>query len=553
MDNFQHGGFQHGGRDVSGDAATGTDDVGVPGYIVGRELGRGGSATVWLVTEEFTHRSFALKCFASRRNSGSEDSIRRELRILSALDHQHLVKAHDVVRLGGAAEGKFGLVMDFAAGGSLAQLLASRGRLTVGETVTVLTPIAQALAYLHHNGFTHSDVSPGNVLFSGQGKPLLADLGVTRMVGEAEAVSDQGTAGFVDPALIDAVRAGLQPERDVFSVAALGWYCLTGTAPLPTADRPPLALLAPGVPPELAAALESGLNDDRRLRPTARDFSTAVYRSAKAVPVDLSVSVHPSIMPELLTRRRHSNADKGGSPLARVRWWERRRHVPRSAPRESLDGFSLPGKHRSPGLAVNGRTMHGRRRPFVRIFVGLALISFIATGAWLWPAAEDRGPEVRTGTADDFRPVAGGNGVAAPDVPAGIRGMLRSGSPEEAVHGLAWVRAAAFSTGSFELLNEINVKGSRAEAADQEIAQRLLESGHVLAGFSTTLSRTEIEAESTAVRAVVGITMVTSAYDEKDSSGSTVAVRPASGEEKLRLVLLQIDGRWRVQEILPVS
>jgi len=39
----------------------------VPGYDVGRLLGRGGSATVWLVTEQSTGREFALKCFDADR------------------------------------------------------------------------------------------------------------------------------------------------------------------------------------------------------------------------------------------------------------------------------------------------------------------------------------------------------------------------------------------------------------------------------------------------------------------------------------------------------
>jgi serine/threonine protein kinase len=169
--------------------------------------------------------------------------------------------------------------------------------------VTVLTPIAQALAYLHGQGFTHGDVSPGNVLFTAHGKPLLADLGVARMVADATAVADAGTEGFRDPAPVDAVRAGLQPERDVYSLAALGWYCLTGRAPEPGAQRPPLPLLVPGVPAELAAALESGLHEDRRLRPSAAELAAAVHRSAVAAPVDLSVTVHPTVIPQLLTRR----------------------------------------------------------------------------------------------------------------------------------------------------------------------------------------------------------------------------------------------------------
>ncbi len=292
----------------------------VPGYDVGRCLGSGGSATVWLVTERPGGREYALKCFPAGDGpdrGDAEEAIRREVRILSVLDHEHLVRAHSVLRLRGGAVRPFGttcdgdadwgetvgLVMDYAAGGSAGALVAGRGTLGPGETVTVLTPIAQALAYLHGQGFTHGDVSPGNVLFTAHGKPLLADLGVARMVADATAVADAGTEGFRDPAPVDAVRAGLQPERDVYSLAALGWYCLTGRAPEPGAQRPPLPLLVPGVPAELAAALESGLHEDRRLRPSAAELAAAVHRSAVAAPVDLSVSVHPTVIPQLLTRR----------------------------------------------------------------------------------------------------------------------------------------------------------------------------------------------------------------------------------------------------------
>ena len=297
----------------------------VPGYDVGRCLGRGGSATVWLVTEHLSGTEYALKCFAAGDSPGqgdAEEAIRREVRILSVLDHEHLVRARSVLRLRGSRvhlphgddsgvdgdddgpwDADLGLIMDYAAGGSLGQLVAGRGKLGPGETVTVLTPIAQALAYLHGHGFTHGDVSPGNVLFTAHGKPLLADLGVARMVADAAAVADAGTEGFRDPAPVDAVRAGLQPERDVYSLAALGWYCLTGRAPEPGAQRPPLPLLVPDVPAALAAALESGLQEDRRLRPSAAELAAAVHRSAVAEPVDLSVSVHPTVIPQLLTRR----------------------------------------------------------------------------------------------------------------------------------------------------------------------------------------------------------------------------------------------------------
>ena len=147
----------------------------VPGYDVGRLLGRGGTAAVWLVTDRSTGREFALKCFDNGGEAGendggtsdreAEEAMRREVRILSALDHDHLLRAHTVQRLRGPRSGPddkeaLGLVLDYAPGGSVADLVTGRGRLGAGEAVTVLTPIAQALQYLHAHGFTHGDVSP---------------------------------------------------------------------------------------------------------------------------------------------------------------------------------------------------------------------------------------------------------------------------------------------------------------------------------------------------------------------------------------------------------
>src|SRR5438309_584724 len=76
------------------------------------------------------------------------------------------------------------LVLDLADGGSLAELLAVRGRLTPGEVITAVSPVAAAVAYLHAAEIVHGDVSPANILFTPGGVPLLADLGVARLTGD---------------------------------------------------------------------------------------------------------------------------------------------------------------------------------------------------------------------------------------------------------------------------------------------------------------------------------------------------------------------------------
>ncbi|WP_082049570.1 serine/threonine-protein kinase [Arthrobacter sp. SPG23] len=539
--------------DAAGPGTRGADPE-VPGYKVGRQLGRGSSASVWLVREELTLREFAVKCFepsgplapeacagyparGSREAGDAEEAVRRELRIISALDHDHLVKAHDVVRLPGPADGGLGLVMDYAAGGSLAQLVTCRGPLGVGETVTVLTPLAQALGYLHGKGFTHSDVAPGNVLFTAHGKPLLADLGVTRMVGDAADVSSAGTDGFVDPAPVDALRAGLQPERDVYSAAAIGWYCLTGKAPEVGQDRPPLSLLVPGVPPALAAALEAGLKEDRRERPTALEFAAAVYRSADAAPVDLTGAVHPTVLPQLLTRRNVPPSHQARR-AAKLRAWRRRL---------GGSGRSLKRKGRTPGRHAGGN----------RRWIGAAVAAIACSGiAAVWFLAGQQpapwqapGPEVIQVPSEPGAP----SGTGAGPAPADARQLAHSQQPEVAARGLAALRSAALNSGQLELLDEVNLANSPAAAADAKISGRLKEAGHVLTGFDTTLTRAEAEPGGSDSRAVVAITVANSAYRETDAGGNVVAVEPAGPEQQLRLVLVSSGGRWRIQEILPAA
>lgn len=538
----------------------------VSGYDVGRLLGRGGSAAVWLATDQVTRRDVALKCFNAvgpagepqrerRRAVDAEEAVRREMRILSALDHEHLVKAHAVVRVAYGTSGApgLGLVLDYAAGGSLAELLGARGSLAPGETVTVLTPIAQALAYLHRNGFTHGDVSPGNVLFTAQGKPLLADLGVGRMLAEPQDASGAGTDGFRDPAPVDAVRAGLQPERDVYSVAALGWFCLTGRAPEPEPQRPPLPLLVPAVPAELADALEAGLCSDRRRRPSAAELAEAIFRGAPAAPVDLSVSVHSTVLPQLLTRR---SLPAGARERRASRLWRWRRRVALHPPvGPSARHASMPVR-RQPGARPGIRRVSVRRGLAVLVtavlftaagvFGTLLLAGRLAVGEWA--------PEVRPLSGPAAVPVTGAatdpQVAAAGAVPAALQKLLAAPRPEDAVRGLAGLRSYALSTGNLGLLEQVNAPASPAAAADAGVGSRLAVSGHVLDGFEARLSLVKRQPESTAARAVVSLSVASPSYRERDAAGTVVAEAAAVPQQRLRLVLVPVDGKWRIQEVL---
>lgn len=534
----------------------------IPGYTPLRPLGSGGSSTVWLASRDKDGARFAIKCLTGRpsedsRGPAGPDSERglREGRILSGLQHEHLIRLHDVVKLPGVGTGAVGLVMDFAAGGSLANLMGGRRKLGVGEAVTILTPVAQVLAYLHAQGTAHGDISPGNVLFTAQGKPLVTDLGVAGVVGEENQSLDVGTDGFVDTSVAarggsdNGAREALHPERDVYSLAALGWYCLTGMAPEIAKHRPPLPLLVPDVPKGLAAALEAGLDPDPRARPTARELGTAIYRSAAAQPVDLAGSVHSSVIPELLTRRQAGGRPQRRSPLSR-----------NPLSRSPLTGAVLRLRPLRTAMTPRPERRTRKRQPQRRtqpqrgrrlsIRVGLLVAAGVSVGAVGWAfwlgiqePASGSTSGVNTGTTTQAA-------EATQPIPDARLDALRSEDPTIAVHALSAVRDMALGLHRLDLLASVNAAGSPAQAADETLGHQLRADGIHFAGLTTSLSNVSVLGPHEVGRAVVALTATISGYEERDRSDRLVKSQPAGEPQQLRLVLVRLAGQWSISEIL---
>ena len=207
----------------------GGDEVGrrgawrIGGYVADELIGYGASAQVWRGHVGRTAEPVALKVLDLADGSAVR-AARAEAAVLSALDHPHLVRLRELVPDGESIV----LVLELAPGGSLAQLLERRGRLSPGEVVAALSPIAAALAYAHDAGVVHCDVSPANVLFRADGSSLLADLGVARLVGGFD--PPRSTLAYVDPG----VAAGAVPSEasDVFMVAATALHAADRAAPV---------------------------------------------------------------------------------------------------------------------------------------------------------------------------------------------------------------------------------------------------------------------------------------------------------------------------------
>ncbi|MDP9394669.1 MAG: protein kinase [Actinomycetota bacterium] len=326
-------------------SGTGDDDgasFSLPGFEVVELLGYGGSAEVWLGRELATGDPVALKRVRAA-TPAALDRIKREAGLLATLDHPHVLRLRSVLREGRDVV----LVLDYADGGSLTALLSRRGTLPPAEVVTLLVPLAQALAAAHARGVVHGDVTPSNVLLSADGRPLLADLGVSRVFGERIAGVD-ATAGFVDPAV--GSGASPSPASDVYGLAATCWTALAGAPPVvgrgawgPSAvspgawDRDRSGMtdpgrgvgLLPGTDPgepqrvrpseplgpveaspsrssssraaestALMSVLRSALAVDPAARPSASELAAAAYGACRPAPIGLLTPNRPSGDPQ---------------------------------------------------------------------------------------------------------------------------------------------------------------------------------------------------------------------------------------------------------------
>ncbi|MDX6273623.1 MAG: eukaryotic-like serine/threonine-protein kinase [Frankiales bacterium] len=253
----------------------------VPGFLIEQLIGFGGSGEVWRARDERSGALVALKRLRSDSHAHgdpeSRDRLRREAALLAGLAGPHVLPMRDLL----ITEHGPVLVLDYAEGGSLAGLLGARGRLEPAELVTLGVPLARTLRDLHARGVVHGDISPANVLLTGDGRPMLADLGVARLLGETPRQA-HGTDGYVDPL----VRLGgpVTAASDVYALGTLLTEVATGQ-PLGDASA---ALLVDVVPPAVVRTLTACVSPVADERPAAAEVAEVLLTIGTPAPIRLA-------------------------------------------------------------------------------------------------------------------------------------------------------------------------------------------------------------------------------------------------------------------------
>src|SRR5674476_555293 len=160
----------------------------VPGFTITGELSSDATGLTWVAVRILDDKTLVLKVIPVSDVTEARAQAVQLMAVLDRIGNEHLVGQHGAIAL---ADGALVLVFDRVAGGSLAQLLGERGNLSPGETVTTLAPLFGALAALHAAGVVHGDLAPRSILFSADGRPLIGDVGVARLMGRAGDQADR--------------------------------------------------------------------------------------------------------------------------------------------------------------------------------------------------------------------------------------------------------------------------------------------------------------------------------------------------------------------------
>ncbi|HEV8217511.1 MAG TPA: protein kinase [Gemmatimonadaceae bacterium] len=201
-------------------------------YEIVRELGRGGTAIVYLARERATGEEVAVKLIRAKYIEDEEAVTRfaREARFVAQLDHPNIVAVHRVLDLGTSGTA---LVMAHVPGRTLKQLIKEHGRLPVRRTEEILRGVAKALGSAHAMGIVHRDVKPENIFIDARGHALLADFGLARSMSNDTHLTMAGVAigtpAYMAPEQIDG--GDLDARGDIYSLGLVAWEMLTGHRP----------------------------------------------------------------------------------------------------------------------------------------------------------------------------------------------------------------------------------------------------------------------------------------------------------------------------------
>lgn len=259
-------------------------------YEVLSVLGRGGMGIVYQARDPEIDRIVAIKTISISRDLGplsseisEEDLLQRlkmEARSAGRLHHPNIVTVFDF----GRDQDNSYIVMEYAEGIDLAEIIEGKYPLMVSDKLDILLQICSGLAYAHELGVVHRDMKPANIRLTTRRIAKILDFGLARFDTTRLTKTGflSGTIAYMSPERIGGLSG---PSDDIFALGGIAYELLTykraypGMAPpeimykIMSVDPPPVSTVVE-LPQELDSIIQRSLAKDPHERyQTAEEFA----------------------------------------------------------------------------------------------------------------------------------------------------------------------------------------------------------------------------------------------------------------------------------------
>ncbi len=282
-----------------------------------RLVGRGGMGAVYLAQQSRPRRTVAVKVLLpdlvleERPRDEFLARFRREADAIAALDHVNIMPIYEYSEQGDTAY----LVMPYVTGGTLREVLEKRGKIPLEKALTIIEQATAGLDSAHAKGIIHRDLKPGNMLFHADGRILLADFGLAKVLKDVTESESNGrfltTTGTIvgTPEYLSPEQSTGNPvdkRTDVYSLGVVLFHMLAGRVPFQgaspvavaikhTLEAPPsLTRINPAIPANIEAVVMKAIAKapDQRFA-SAGAFAHAFREAIETAKGLYTLSDHP--------------------------------------------------------------------------------------------------------------------------------------------------------------------------------------------------------------------------------------------------------------------
>ncbi len=230
-------------------------------------VGQGGMGAVFLAQQSRPKRQVAVKVLLPMRPLSPNqlaaflERFRRETDAAASMEHPNIMPVHEY----GEREGLAYLVMPYVSGGTLRDELERCGPLPLETVASYLEQIAAAIDFAHEHGVIHRDIKPANIMVTPEGRLLLGDFGLVKIVADGQVPQVRitgvgapvGTPDYMSPEQV--IGEEVDVRADLYSLGVVLYQMVTGTTPFRGETPMQIAAQHLQVPPPSAQMMRPDL------------------------------------------------------------------------------------------------------------------------------------------------------------------------------------------------------------------------------------------------------------------------------------------------------